>query len=166
MPNGKGTNRPDPTISGVGGGFIILIPADDQTEHGRPGAYVSFGNQAHEVTGTFEHLGYKTYAGGYGLLWAASPYLTHPDLFRGRRVIHYLTDGKAVSGLSPGQGIRENGGSRHQVVNALHARLISLHCDVTFLEIQPRWSVATLLASGVRPCDRGHGSAAARRHPH
>jgi hypothetical protein len=33
------------------------------------------------------------------------------------------------------------------IVNALHARLISLHCDVTFLKIEPQASVATLLAS-------------------
>jgi len=138
----EGDEPPGPDNFGRGG-FVILIPPD-QTEHGRVGALVSFGDQAHEVTGTFEHLGYKTYVGGYGLIWAASPYLTHPDLFRGRRVIHYLTDGRAVSALITGYEKMVGAG---MVVNALHARLIALHCDVTFLEIQPRWSIATLLAS-------------------
>jgi hypothetical protein len=138
----NGDEPPGPDNFGRGG-FVILVPSD-RTAHGRPEAYVGFGDQADEVLGAFEPLGYKTYVGGYGLLWAASPYFSYPDLFRNRRVLHFLTDGKAVAAVIRGYEKMVGAG---MIVNALHARLISLHCDVTFLKIEPQASVATLLAS-------------------
>ena len=107
------------------GGFVIIIPPD---ENGRRRGIVVEGVQPPEVVAKFRPE-LKTYIGQLELLWAASPIASYPHLFANRRVIHFIDNSGAVGALIKGYATHVDCGL---IVNAYHAMVISLRCNVYF----------------------------------
>ena len=69
------------------GGFVIITPPDSKGERS---AVVADGLQPPSVVERFRP-DLKTYIGQLELLWAVAPIASYPELFRGRKVIHFIT---------------------------------------------------------------------------
>jgi hypothetical protein len=122
------------------GGYAILSQGETSLEWG---ASVGFGIQPPDVSRYITPGAGQAHLGGFEILWAAVPYLTSPEIFRGRKVIHFLSDPHAVRALVSGYEKMVGAG---MIVNALHAHLMGLDCEVTWAHAPYAENVAALLA--------------------
>jgi len=117
------------------GGFVIITPPD---RHGERSAIVADGVQPKSVVEHFRP-DLATYIGQYELLWSAAPMASYPELFRGRKVIHFIDNSGACAALIKGYASAIDCGL---IVNAYHAMGISLGCNVYIAHVRSKRNIA------------------------
>ena len=81
----------------------------------------------------------KQYIGQHELVAELAPYLTLPEVFRGRRVVHFVDNTSAIAATIGGySGQRDSA----RIVNLFHLLRLKLQCDVTYLYVPSESNIA------------------------
>ena len=81
----------------------------------------------------------KQYIGQLELLAAVIPYYSMPELFAGRKVLHFIDNTAAVAGLTKGYSARVDSA---RIVHAFHAFNVGLTAEVWFEWVASKANIA------------------------